>query len=324
MGRELQKKKKRSSIPKIKLKPKSKRVNPLGNAIIAENWNQKETLSQNYRRLGLTSRLNSATGGIEKRLSKPESRTSTSSKLAIANAFPTTIIPTEAKVERDPETGKILRVVHATKRANPLDDPLNSDSDGEVEGFGEEFGEEEGVEKNEIVMRLEEQAARGEDKKERKQSSREKEWIERLVEKWGADFTAMSRDRRLNPMQQTEADIRRRVGIWKSKLVTDETSNIEKNRINCATRDRECVYLNEGDHRQKDGLRKEIQLLSQQNKLLGKDNLAWTGLAQTIRKGSDEDVQDIISLILSKEPIGSIARALSSELKVPSAKLASS
>jgi hypothetical protein len=38
MGRELQKKKKRSSIPKIKLKPKSKRVNPLGNPIIAANW----------------------------------------------------------------------------------------------------------------------------------------------------------------------------------------------------------------------------------------------------------------------------------------------
>jgi len=39
MGRELQKKKNRSSIPKIKLKPKSKkRTNPLGNPIIAANW----------------------------------------------------------------------------------------------------------------------------------------------------------------------------------------------------------------------------------------------------------------------------------------------
>jgi hypothetical protein len=38
MGRELQKRKNRSSVPKIKLKPKSKRVNPLGNAIIAANW----------------------------------------------------------------------------------------------------------------------------------------------------------------------------------------------------------------------------------------------------------------------------------------------
>jgi len=38
MGRELQKKKLRSSIPKIKMKQKSKKVNPRGNAIIAANW----------------------------------------------------------------------------------------------------------------------------------------------------------------------------------------------------------------------------------------------------------------------------------------------
>jgi len=38
MGRELQKKKNKSSNPKIKQKPKSKRVNPLGNPIIAANW----------------------------------------------------------------------------------------------------------------------------------------------------------------------------------------------------------------------------------------------------------------------------------------------
>ncbi|KFY06322.1 hypothetical protein V491_08708, partial [Pseudogymnoascus sp. VKM F-3775] len=68
MGRELQKKKNRSSIPKVKHKPKSKRVNPLGNAIIAANWDSKQTLTQNYNRLGLASRLNAATGGTEKKI----------------------------------------------------------------------------------------------------------------------------------------------------------------------------------------------------------------------------------------------------------------
>jgi nucleolar protein 16 len=38
MGRLLQKKKKRSSIPKVRMKAKSKKVNPLGNRIIAQNW----------------------------------------------------------------------------------------------------------------------------------------------------------------------------------------------------------------------------------------------------------------------------------------------
>ncbi|KAF8865887.1 hypothetical protein BDZ45DRAFT_668300 [Acephala macrosclerotiorum] len=218
MGRELQKKKKRSSIPKIKLKPKSKKVNPLGNAIIAANWNQKETLTQNYRRLGLTSRLNSATGGIEKHRAGTESKSSTSSKLAITNAIPKTIAPTEARVERD-ETGKIIRVIHAKSRPNPLNDPLNSDSDEEMADDGEGFEGFDGekIEQNEIVKQLEEQASMGAPPTERKQSDREKEWIERLVAKYGEDYIKMSGDMRLNPMQQTPADIKRRVGKWKAK-----------------------------------------------------------------------------------------------------------
>ncbi|CZT07694.1 related to chicken microfibril-associated protein [Rhynchosporium graminicola] len=225
MGRELQKKKKRSSIPKIKMKPKSKRVNPLGNPIIAANWNQDETLTQNYRRLGLTSRLNSATGGIEKLRAGDVSKSSTTSKLAISNAIPKQFAPVSARVERDPETGKILRVIH-TEDENPLNDPLNAveamdfegaEDDGEVfEGFEGEVAPKK-KSKNEIVRKLEEQASMIPEKKERSQSEREREWIERLVGKWGEDFEKMARDRKLNPMQQTPADIKRRVGKWKAK-----------------------------------------------------------------------------------------------------------
>lgn len=38
MGRELQKKKNRSSIPKVRHKPKSKKLNIKGNPIVAANW----------------------------------------------------------------------------------------------------------------------------------------------------------------------------------------------------------------------------------------------------------------------------------------------
>lgn len=38
MGRELQKKKNRSSIPKVKHKPKSKKLSVRGNTIVASNW----------------------------------------------------------------------------------------------------------------------------------------------------------------------------------------------------------------------------------------------------------------------------------------------
>jgi nucleolar protein 16 len=103
-----------------------------------------------------------------------------------------------------------------------LNDPLNTDSeDEEMEDDGEKFegfgGDARKQEKpqNEIVKKLEEQAANGPEKKERKQSDREKEWIERLVGRYGDNYAKMARDMKLNPMQQTEADIRRRVAKWK-------------------------------------------------------------------------------------------------------------
>jgi nucleolar protein 16 len=64
---------------------------------------------------------------------------------------------------------------------------------------------------------LEEQASMGKEKTKRKQSDREREWIERLVGRWGENYGKMARDRRLNPMQQTETDIRRRVDKWKAE-----------------------------------------------------------------------------------------------------------
>ena len=70
---------------------------------------------------------------------------------------------------------------------------------------------------NEIVRQLEEQAKMGKEKMNRKQSEREKEWVERLVGRWGEEYGKMARDRRLNPMQQTEADIRRRVEKWRAE-----------------------------------------------------------------------------------------------------------
>jgi nucleolar protein 16 len=96
-----------------------------------------------------------------------------------------------------------------------LNDPLNSESeDDEMADDGEGF---EGLkDKNEIIKQLEEQASMSAEKRERQQSDREKEWIERLVSKHGENYEKMARDMRANPMQQTAADIKRRVAKWKS------------------------------------------------------------------------------------------------------------
>jgi nucleolar protein 16 len=118
-------------------------------------------------------------------------------------------------VERDPETGKITRVIHdKPRKTNPLNDPLNSDDE---EGDEEmQDAEEETPEGNNIVKELEAQASMVPERKVRKQSEREKEWIARLVERYGSDYKGMARDRRLNPMQQTETDIARRVKKWRA------------------------------------------------------------------------------------------------------------
>jgi nucleolar protein 16 len=148
------------------------------------------------------------------------SKTSTTSKLAIASANPTALTPSSARVERDPDTGKIIRVIHEnTKKANPLNDPLMSDSEGEddeIQDAGTREKPAEGKEEaNAIVRELEAQASMIPERKVRKQSQREREWIARLVERYGTDTKGMAQDRKLNPMQQTEADIARRVRKWR-------------------------------------------------------------------------------------------------------------
>lgn len=122
-------------------------------------------------------------------------------------------IVSEAKVERDAD-GKIIRVLPG--KANPLNDPLNSlDSDSDMEEDEGEYEEWGGIKENgnetEVVKELIAEARNPVEKKPRYQSEREKEWLERLVARYGDDYEKMARDRKLNPMQQTSGDLKRRV-----------------------------------------------------------------------------------------------------------------
>ncbi|KAI0408093.1 ribosome biogenesis protein Nop16 [Xylaria palmicola] len=228
MGRELQKRKRRSSRPATHQpsSTRSKLTNPLGNSIVARNWNKKETTTQNYRRLGLVSRLRAPTGGIEpkSRAGAPSSKiaAATASKDPFAIQAPKGPVATEARVERD-ESGKIVRVIsEGRKRPNPLNDPLvelETDSEAEDTEEAEEWGGFEGdtTAQTEVVRQLERDANRPVEKKPRTVSSREAEWLQALVDRHGDDTAAMARDRRLNPMQQTAADIARRIRKWKGE-----------------------------------------------------------------------------------------------------------
>jgi nucleolar protein 16 len=176
------------------------------------------TLSQNYQRLGLSSKLEAATGGVEKR----GKENGQPDQFAIQNDRKIgKILPEEVQVERDPETGKILRVIRreqaGDRLANPLNDPLNDIT--EIDNVPADHSP------NGVIAELEQEAAEEAErlakKRPRQQSQREEEWITRLAEKHGDNVRAMVRDWKLNPMQQTEGDISRRLKKWKKSKTAD-------------------------------------------------------------------------------------------------------
>lgn len=111
-----------------------------------------------------------------------------------------------------------------TGRDNPLNDPLNevedANEDAEWNGFSMVPERRDGESENPVIRQLEEAARNGARKAPRGQSQREQEWVERLVGKYGEDYGRMARDRKLNPMQQTESDIKKRVGKWRAAQET--------------------------------------------------------------------------------------------------------
>lgn len=184
----------------------------------------KATLSQNYKRLGLVAKLGHTAGGVEPDaapvssapITKPTKKSKGEDSLAI-HAIHSQVY-SEARVERDPVTGKITRIISASSSAafNPLNDPLakfDRDSDAESEEEEEEAEEWDGFEedKGKVVHELERLAKLPREKRVRHLSEREMEWLQRLRERHGDDFQAMARDGKLNPMQQTAADIRKRM-----------------------------------------------------------------------------------------------------------------
>ncbi|RFU73362.1 nop16 [Trichoderma arundinaceum] len=225
MGRELQKKKRRSGRPAIRQSNTTKKIlNPRGNSVIAKNWDKKETLAQNYRRLGLLARLKTPTGGTEKKLSKASSadssiahRTSRSDPFGITTTEKAVL--SEAKVERDAD-GNIVRILN--RKVNPLNDPLNdidsASGEEDEEDDAEEWGgiNDDGVGTTDVVKSLIEEAKNPAPPKIRYQSEREREWLEKLVAKYGDDTKAMARDPKLNPMQQTASDIAKRLRKMKA------------------------------------------------------------------------------------------------------------
>ena len=189
-------------------------------------------MTQNYRRLGLVAKLGKATGGTEARPHDKKRARVADDPLAIKNVTSKNggSIVKHVAVERD-AAGRIVRVLGGGR--NPLNDPLNDlDSDeeggggveddgGEWGGVGDGDGDGDGDEPPKVVHQLEREARRPVEKHIRHQSEREREWLQRLVDKHGDDTAAMARDPKLNLMQQTKADIARRLKVYKADLKSE-------------------------------------------------------------------------------------------------------
>jgi nucleolar protein 16 len=245
MGREIQKKKNRSGILKKRQKPKSQKK-ILNNPIIAANWDKSQTITQNYKRLGLTSKLNKHTGGYERQADNAEQleaghegrtrKRHDDDALSIAGHKQAAALAAlgEARIVRDPETGAILEVIETkAPKANPLNDPLaeldesedeekdglpawtrrgnqhGNIEDGEFEGFGDDDG------KTDVVRALEARASMPAKKYKRKQTENEVAFIEELVKKYGDDVGKMARDIKINYMQRSEGDLKKRIKTWR-------------------------------------------------------------------------------------------------------------
>ena len=220
-----------NNLESFSILSKKKKKKKMSN-LLTINRDRNATLTQNYRRLGLMHRLKAPTGGVEKRAPDDQEPDDSLHIKGSANAVTKQSFG-ETKVERDPETGKIMRVVHDDddeievagrkhRRSNPLEDPLNDlSSDEEQEQTRGTQQKNNGKKQNDsqIVRQLELQMMKEEDlvkkRKPRQQSTREGEWILGLVERHGDDYEAMARDMKLNPMQQTPGDLRRRIRKWK-------------------------------------------------------------------------------------------------------------
>ncbi|KAF7723919.1 Nucleolar protein 16 [Apophysomyces ossiformis] len=183
-----------------------KKVVIKSNKIIRDNWDKKQTLKQNYERLGLLTSLNGVSGGREKLVPpKKEEAMDTEEGEELKELteeeiekVKKSLRPGEGLIQRDDE-GNVIRVIVGERKTHD-------------EILDEEFPVVEA--KTDVVRELEARAACA-IKRERHQTEYEKDWIAQLIAKHGDDYEAMFWDKKLNIYQQTANQLKRKCEKYK-------------------------------------------------------------------------------------------------------------
>ncbi|ODV61091.1 Nop16p ASCRUDRAFT_35064 [Ascoidea rubescens DSM 1968] len=221
---------KHSSVSRTtrKTKDKHRRIPASSNILISKNWDPKLTLIQNYRKLGLTSKLKKATGGKEK-IIKPfyEDDDFLQKQKNLNNLINNGMndvnmsgnneeeideneIPEgEARIIRDKKTNQVIRVVHGKKKVNDDSD----DGDNKMNQIKIVHSSNNAS----FIKELEEYASRPVIKVERRESERESSWLKSLYEKYGDDYKKMQWDKKMNIYQLTSNQIRGKMEKWKKR-----------------------------------------------------------------------------------------------------------
>lgn len=213
MGSVRQRRKNRATVRKAtrRNKDQQRKVDPAANPIIAAHWDKTLTMAQNYKKLGLTVKLGTPAGGVEKSIESPVFKHALgiqqqNTQVPDEELQPHDIPAGEARIIRDSE-GEVLKVIYGTKTT--LDDDMTLTEQPKTQP------------KTEVVRQLEEYATTRHSVKERNQSTREEVWLEALYDKYGDEYEKMKWDKKLNLYQQSAGDLKRRILKWKKKMNID-------------------------------------------------------------------------------------------------------
>lgn len=207
----------RSSVKKNtrRTKDQLKKVTMTGHPLMAEYWDPKLTLIQNYKKLGLAVSLGKDKGGVEQKLEtvserraregesdseeeeeeeEEEENSKSSLKSVAIETDPLKIPVGEARIIRDPKTNEVLRVIHG--QMEPVKEEPKS-------GFSiidklEEYNEEHAKLPHVLTP-----------------SEREDHWLDQIYEKYGDDYEKMKWDKKLNPTFMSAGQLKKKVKQWK-------------------------------------------------------------------------------------------------------------